>query len=149
MQKLQEIWDFPKRNKENARLPLEREPERADKTRTLSRAMFHMKHKSPFIPERLCAFPVLTRFSPVIRSVVRGQVFEISSQSADTRNGKKRPCISPVISPDTWQISGRANCTFADRVQLDVRYARGWSILGDLRIIVLTVPAVFGRRGAR
>ncbi|HEY1613943.1 MAG TPA: sugar transferase [Rhizomicrobium sp.] len=48
-----------------------------------------------------------------------------------------------------WQISGRANCTFADRVQLDVRYARGWSILGDLRIIVLTVPAVFGRRGAR
>jgi exopolysaccharide production protein ExoY len=48
-----------------------------------------------------------------------------------------------------WQISGRANRTFADRVQLDVHYAQGWSVRNDLKIMLLTVPAVFGRRGAR
>ncbi len=48
-----------------------------------------------------------------------------------------------------WQISGRANRTFADRVQLDVHYAREWSVINDLKIILLTIPAVFARRGAR
>lgn len=48
-----------------------------------------------------------------------------------------------------WQVEGRSNCTFADRVRLDMQYARSRSMLQDLRIIVLTVPAVFARRGAR
>jgi exopolysaccharide production protein ExoY len=48
-----------------------------------------------------------------------------------------------------WQIAGRNNCTFAERVNLDMEYARTWSVLNDLRIIILTVPAVLARKGAR
>lgn len=48
-----------------------------------------------------------------------------------------------------WQIAGRNNCTFAERVNLDMEYARTWSVLNDLRIIVLTIPAVLARKGAR
>ena len=48
-----------------------------------------------------------------------------------------------------WQIGGRNNCTFAERVSLDMQYARSWSVLKDLRILMLTVPAVFARKGAR
>jgi exopolysaccharide production protein ExoY len=48
-----------------------------------------------------------------------------------------------------WQIAGRNNCTFAERVRLDMEYARTWSILRDIQIILLTIPAVLARKGAR
>lgn len=48
-----------------------------------------------------------------------------------------------------WQIAGRNNCTFAERVRLDMEYAQTWSVLRDLQIIVLTIPAVLAGRGAR
>jgi lipopolysaccharide/colanic/teichoic acid biosynthesis glycosyltransferase len=48
-----------------------------------------------------------------------------------------------------WQIAGRNNCTFAERVRLDMEYARTWSVLRDVRIILLTVPAVIAGSGAR
>jgi lipopolysaccharide/colanic/teichoic acid biosynthesis glycosyltransferase len=48
-----------------------------------------------------------------------------------------------------WQIAGRNNCTFAERVRLDMEYARKWTVLRDLQIIFLTIPAVLAGRGAR
>jgi undecaprenyl-phosphate galactose phosphotransferase len=47
-----------------------------------------------------------------------------------------------------WQISGRSDVTYAQRVRLDTEYALGWSVWGDLRIMMMTVPAVVLRRGA-
>jgi lipopolysaccharide/colanic/teichoic acid biosynthesis glycosyltransferase len=48
-----------------------------------------------------------------------------------------------------WQVAGRNNCTFAERVQLDMEYARTWSLLRDIQIILLTIPAVLVGKGAR
>ena len=48
-----------------------------------------------------------------------------------------------------WQIAGRNNCTFAERVRLDIEYARTWSTFRDIQIIFLTIPAVVARTGAR
>jgi len=56
--------------------------------------------------------------------------------------------IRPGIT-GLWQIGGRNNCTFAERVRLDMQYVCTRSVLRDLRIIVLTIPAVFARKGAR
>jgi len=42
-----------------------------------------------------------------------------------------------------WQISGRNRLSYENRVLLDVGYVRGWSLWRDIRILVLTVPAVF------
>jgi lipopolysaccharide/colanic/teichoic acid biosynthesis glycosyltransferase len=41
-----------------------------------------------------------------------------------------------------WQVSGRNNRTFDERVKLDTRYAKTHSLLGDLVIIVRTLPVV-------
>jgi exopolysaccharide production protein ExoY len=48
-----------------------------------------------------------------------------------------------------WQIGGRNNCSFAERVRLDMEYARTWSLRQDIQIIFLTIPAVLGCKGAR
>lgn len=47
-----------------------------------------------------------------------------------------------------WQVSGRNHIDYDTRVEMDADYVRTWSIWSDLRIILLTVPAVLLRRGA-
>ena len=47
-----------------------------------------------------------------------------------------------------WQISGRSNTTYLERVQLDRFYVMSWSLWMDLRIIFMTIPAVIMSRGA-
>jgi exopolysaccharide production protein ExoY len=48
-----------------------------------------------------------------------------------------------------WQVSGRSNVSFAARANLDASYVRNWSLWTDFSILLRTVPAVFGRVGAR
>jgi lipopolysaccharide/colanic/teichoic acid biosynthesis glycosyltransferase len=47
-----------------------------------------------------------------------------------------------------WQVSGRSDLTYADRVRLDMQYIRNWSIWLDLQLLVQTIPAVLKSRGA-
>ena len=47
-----------------------------------------------------------------------------------------------------WQISGRNNTGYEDRVALDSWYARNWSLWYDLVILVKTVKVVIARKGA-
>jgi exopolysaccharide biosynthesis polyprenyl glycosylphosphotransferase len=47
-----------------------------------------------------------------------------------------------------WQVSGRSDVPFHDMVRLDLHYIRNWSLWLDLEIILRTVPAVVGNRGA-
>lgn len=47
-----------------------------------------------------------------------------------------------------WQVSGRSDTGFPERVRLDIGYARSNSMLKDLGIIFSTPSAVIGRRGA-
>jgi len=48
-----------------------------------------------------------------------------------------------------WQVSGRSNTTFEERVQMDVDYVTRWSFGRDLMITVQTIVAVLTQRGAR
>ena len=48
-----------------------------------------------------------------------------------------------------WQVEGRSNTTYEERVQLDVKYAHSRNFLGDIMIMLRTVPAVLFSRGAR
>ena len=57
----------------------------------------------------------------------------------------RRISIRPGLT-GLWQVSGRNQVTeFDEVVALDVRYIKSWSFLVDLRIILLTVVAVFAR----
>ena len=47
-----------------------------------------------------------------------------------------------------WQVGGRSDTSFAERVRLDVAYARSNSLRKDIGIILATPFAVFARRGA-
>jgi len=47
-----------------------------------------------------------------------------------------------------WQISGRNDTGYEDRVALDSWYVRNWSLWYDLVILVKTVRVVLGREGA-
>jgi lipopolysaccharide/colanic/teichoic acid biosynthesis glycosyltransferase len=47
-----------------------------------------------------------------------------------------------------WQISGRSDTSYAQRVALDVAYATQPSILTDVKILLRTPAAVLARRGA-
>lgn len=47
-----------------------------------------------------------------------------------------------------WQVSGRNDTSYAERVRLDSDYVRNWSFATDLFIVARTVPAVFMSRGS-
>jgi lipopolysaccharide/colanic/teichoic acid biosynthesis glycosyltransferase len=47
-----------------------------------------------------------------------------------------------------WQVSGRSDLTYNQRVNLDMYYIRNWSIWLDLKLLFQTIPAVLKRRGA-
>lgn len=46
-----------------------------------------------------------------------------------------------------WQISGRNDVSYDERVNLDCEYVHQWSFTRDLLIILRTFPAVFKSRG--
>jgi exopolysaccharide biosynthesis polyprenyl glycosylphosphotransferase len=47
-----------------------------------------------------------------------------------------------------WQVSGRSDVSYEERVRLDMYYIRNWSIWLDLQILFQTIPAVLKSRGA-
>jgi lipopolysaccharide/colanic/teichoic acid biosynthesis glycosyltransferase len=47
-----------------------------------------------------------------------------------------------------WQVSGRCERTFDEMIDLDLEYKDNWSLGLDLKILALTIPVVFGRKGA-
>ena len=55
--------------------------------------------------------------------------------------------IKPGIT-GLWQVEGRSRTCFDDMVRLDLKYARGWSVWLDLKILAQTPSAVFTGEGA-
>jgi len=47
-----------------------------------------------------------------------------------------------------WQVSGRSDVSYEERVRLDMYYIRNWSIWLDLQLLFQTIPAVIKSRGA-
>ncbi len=47
-----------------------------------------------------------------------------------------------------WQVSGRTDTGYEERVKLDTNYVREWTLAGDVAIIFKTIPAIISRRGA-
>ena len=60
---------------------------------------------------------------------------------------RRRLEITPGLT-GLWQVSGRSDLSFDDMVKLDLYYAENWTLLFDLRIILLTIPAILRARGA-
>jgi Undecaprenyl-phosphate galactose phosphotransferase WbaP len=74
---------------------------------------------------------------PIIEDEIRkyGDAYEFYSR------------VQPGIT-GLWQISGRNNTTYSERVELDVFYVRNWSLWLDLYILASTVRVVVLQEGA-
>jgi lipopolysaccharide/colanic/teichoic acid biosynthesis glycosyltransferase len=55
--------------------------------------------------------------------------------------------VHPGIS-GLWQVGGRSETTFEQRVEMDVYYVRNWSVWLDLVILARTAKSVLLARGA-
>jgi exopolysaccharide biosynthesis polyprenyl glycosylphosphotransferase len=60
---------------------------------------------------------------------------------------RKRLEIQPGVT-GLWQVSGRSDLTFDEMVMLDIYYGENWSLAGDIRIVLRTVPQVLFGDGA-
>ena len=47
-----------------------------------------------------------------------------------------------------WQVSGRSNLDFHDRLRLDEWYVSNWTLWLDVEILVKTIAVVLKRDGA-
>jgi exopolysaccharide biosynthesis polyprenyl glycosylphosphotransferase len=60
---------------------------------------------------------------------------------------RKRLDMKPGIT-GLWQVSGRNRLTFEQMVKVDLFYIENWSVWLDLKIILLTIPALWQDEGA-
>ena len=56
--------------------------------------------------------------------------------------------VTPGLS-GLWQVSGRSKVGYEQRANLDAQYARQWSLMLDLKILLRTIPVVLKRVGAK
>jgi lipopolysaccharide/colanic/teichoic acid biosynthesis glycosyltransferase len=88
---------------------------------------------------------------PQIINVLRGEMSLVgprpcvpSEFECYTRSQRRRCDCVPGLT-GLWQVSGKNRTTFEQMVRLDLRYARQASFCLDLKIILLTVPALVGQ----
>ncbi len=55
--------------------------------------------------------------------------------------------IRPGIT-GLWQVSGRSDVSYQERVRLDMYYIRNWTVWLDIQIMFRTIPAVIKGKGA-
>lgn len=72
-----------------------------------------------------------------------------SEVSEYQRKQRRRLSMRPGLTC-TWQVSGRNDIPDFNRwAELDLQYIDNWSLMGDLKLLVKTIPAVISGKGAR
>jgi len=91
---------------------------------------------------------------PQLFNVLRGEMSLIGprmiTEEEHERYGKWKMnllTVKPGIS-GLWQVRGRSDISYEERVTLDMHYIRNYSIWLDLQILFQTIPSVLRRRGA-
>jgi lipopolysaccharide/colanic/teichoic acid biosynthesis glycosyltransferase len=105
---------------------------------------------------RIGAFLAQTKLDeiPQLWNVLRGQMslvgprpplpHEAARYGSDMR---RRLRVRPGMT-GLWQVSGRSDLSWDETVRLDLFYVDNWSMVQDLNILMRTVSAVLGSRGA-
>jgi len=91
---------------------------------------------------------------PQLFNVLRGEMSLVGPRmvtSAELERyvplASKLLTVRPGIT-GLWQVTGRQDVSYQTRVRIDMDYIDNWSLLLDLKILLKTIPAVLGMRGA-
>lgn len=91
---------------------------------------------------------------PQLWNVVRGDMVLVGPRPALPSEvaeydfkAKRRLQVRPGLT-GLWQVSGRADTTFEQQIALDSKYVAEKSLWMDLKILLLTLPAVVSAKGA-
>ena len=101
---------------------------------------------------------ILRRFSldeiPQVLNVLRNEMSLVGPRPLPVRDydllepwHRKRYLVLPGMT-GLWQVAGRSSLGFDDLVRLDFYYLEHWSIWLDVSILLKTIPAVLGAKGA-
>jgi exopolysaccharide biosynthesis polyprenyl glycosylphosphotransferase len=109
--------------------------------------------------------PRITRFGQFLRkwsldelpqliNVVRGEMSLVGPRPLilgedENIHGheRRRLNITPGVT-GLWQVLGRSDIPFAEMVSIDYVYVTNWSLWGDVKLLVRTVPVVLRGSGA-
>lgn len=75
---------------------------------------------------------------PVVRAEVNKHLKEKAPKILSVRPG-----LTGI-----WQVSGRSNTTYAERIMMDEAYIDSHNLWLDIKLIAKTVPAMLSKRGA-
>jgi exopolysaccharide biosynthesis polyprenyl glycosylphosphotransferase len=91
---------------------------------------------------------------PQVINVLRGEMSLVGPRpqviweaQAYDEWARKRLNVLPGIT-GLWQVSGRAELTYEEMIDLDIFYIEHWSPGLDIRILLKTIPAVLSAKGA-
>jgi lipopolysaccharide/colanic/teichoic acid biosynthesis glycosyltransferase len=138
----------------NGRTP-EDEGSREDKSGRCTQGAYFKMIEDPRVT-RLGRFLRRSSFDelPQLWNVLRGEMSLVGPRPAIPYEVEHYPshwfgrfAVKPGVT-GLWQVSGRSRVTLEEMVMLDVEYARQRTLWLNLKILVRTVPAVLGARGA-
>jgi lipopolysaccharide/colanic/teichoic acid biosynthesis glycosyltransferase len=92
---------------------------------------------------------------PQLMNVLRGDMSLVGPRPVPTYEvaeyrawHRERLAALPGIT-GLWQVNGRSQVSFDDMIRMDIDYVRSRSLWLDVRILLLTLPAVLAGRGAQ
>ncbi len=110
--------------------------------------------------------PRITKFGQFLRStsldelpqlfnVLRGDLSLVGPRPILPQEAKFAPTRTALLHSvksgmtGLWQVSGRSNLSFEERIELELFYAQNWSFWLDIKILLKTVKVVFRGKGAK
>jgi lipopolysaccharide/colanic/teichoic acid biosynthesis glycosyltransferase len=81
-------------------------------------------------------------------SLVGPRPLPLDESAACKQWQRRRLDLTPGLTC-IWQVKGRSRVTFVEWMRMDLAYVRSRTLLHDIKLIVMTIPAVLLRKGAR